>query len=100
MGQSGHPVQYLPARNEVRVAFSDHSEAARVFASLGSQTPLAEGLARMAAWARQVGIQSAKAFEGIEITRNLPPSWAAMLTASPSVVVHGPRNGLMTDQAA
>jgi UDP-glucose 4-epimerase len=83
MGQPGHPVQHLPARNEVRVAFSDHSKAARVFGP-GGQTPLAEGLARMATWARQVGIQSARPFEGIEITRNLPPSWTPLLTARPS----------------
>ncbi|MGC1721195.1 MAG: NAD-dependent epimerase/dehydratase family protein [Isosphaeraceae bacterium] len=83
MGQPGHLVKYLPARNEVRVAFSDHGKAASVF-GLGSQTPLAEGLSRMAAWARKVGIQSAKPFEGIEITRNLPPSWTAMIAASRS----------------
>ena len=83
MGQPGHLVKHLPARNEVRVAFSDHSKAASVF-GLGSQTPLAEGLSRMAAWARKVGIQSAKPFEGIEITRNLPPNWTAMIAASRS----------------
>jgi UDP-glucose 4-epimerase len=83
MGRPGHPIQHLPARNEVRVAFSDHSKAARVF-GLGRQTLLAEGLARMATWAHKVGIQSAKPFEGIEVTRNLPPSWTALLTAPPS----------------
>jgi UDP-glucose 4-epimerase len=83
MGQPGHLVKHLPARNEVRVAFSDHSKAASVF-GLGSQTPLAEGLSRMAAWARKVGIQSAKPFEGIEVTRNLPPSWTAMIAAPQS----------------
>jgi UDP-glucose 4-epimerase len=84
MGRPGHPVEHLAARNEVKVAFSDHSKAARVFAGLVGQTPLSEGLERMAAWARGVGIQSARPFEGIEVTRNLPPSWAAMLSAPPS----------------
>ena len=82
-GPAGPPVEHLPARNEVRVAFSDHGKADRVF-GLGGQKPLAEGLARMAAWARKVGVQSAKPFEGIEVTRNLPPSWTAMLAAPPS----------------
>ena len=82
-GPAGPPGETPPGANEVRVAFSDHGKAASVF-GLGSQTPLAEGLSRMAAWARKVGIQSAKPFEGIEITRNLPPSWTAMIAASRS----------------
>lgn len=82
MGRPGHPVEHLPARNEVRNAYSDHSKAARVFGPR-AQTPLAEGLDRMAAWAREVGVQSATPFEGIEITRNLPPSWRALAGVPP-----------------
>jgi UDP-glucose 4-epimerase len=78
MGQPGHPVEHLPARNEVMIAYSDHSKAARVFGSR-AQTSLEEGLRKMAAWARQVGVQRGKPFEGVEVTRNLPPSWQALL---------------------
>ena len=70
-----HP-QYLPARNEVKHAYSDHTKAARL---LGYQHRfnLEEGLLRMAAWVRQVGARQAKDFGALEIARNLPPSWKA-----------------------
>lgn len=74
MGKPDHPVQHLPARKEVLLAFSDHSKAKRVF-GLGRETSLAEGLRRMAAWAATVGSQRSKPFDGIEINRNMPPSW-------------------------
>jgi UDP-glucose 4-epimerase len=83
MGRPGHPVVHLPARNEVRIAYSDHSKTAGVFGPT-AHTSLAEGLGRMAAWAREAGIQSAKAFEGIEVDRNLPPSWKALLADTSS----------------
>jgi hypothetical protein len=66
----------LQARNEVKFAHSDHGKLRRVFGEQ-SQTSLEEGLRKMVAWAWEVGIQKGKAFEGVEITRNLPPSWQA-----------------------
>jgi hypothetical protein len=39
---------------------------------------LEEGIHRMGAWARKVGSRTGSKFEDIEITRNLPPSWAAL----------------------
>ncbi|MEX2662528.1 MAG: NAD-dependent epimerase/dehydratase family protein [Vicinamibacterales bacterium] len=74
MGVPGHPVEHVAARNEVVVAYSDHSKAHRVFGHR-SETALPEGLAKMARWAREVGVQSATPFAGIEVDRNLPPSW-------------------------
>jgi UDP-glucose 4-epimerase len=74
LGSPGHPVRHLPAREEVRVAFSDHGKAEGVFGK-GAQTPLAEGLARMGRWARGVGVQRGSPFAEIEVERNLPPSW-------------------------
>jgi UDP-glucose 4-epimerase len=74
MGAPGHPVAHLPARKEVQVAWSDHSKARRVFGDR-PQTPLADGLSRMAAWARAVGPRATPPFAGIEIEENLPPSW-------------------------
>jgi UDP-glucose 4-epimerase len=74
LGAPGHPVRHLPAREEVRVAFSDHGKAERVFGR-GAQTTLADGLARMGRWAREVGIQRGTPFAEIEVERNMPPSW-------------------------
>lgn len=65
---------HLPARNEVVDAWSDHSKIQRVFGKK-AETPLAEGLRRMAEWVKQTGPRKSKPFEGIEIEKNLPPSW-------------------------
>jgi UDP-glucose 4-epimerase len=73
MGLKGE-LRHLEARNEVVFAFSDHSKAARVFGAQ-RETTLAEGLARMAPWARAVGARKSGTFDDIEIERNLPPSW-------------------------
>ena len=78
LGVPGHPLVHLDARNEVQFAFSDHSKAERVFGRR-PQTSLEEGLRRMAVWAREVGIQSGRPFEGVEITRNMPASWQRLL---------------------
>jgi UDP-glucose 4-epimerase len=71
-------VNHLPPRNEVVNAYSSHEKATRVF---GPQTftPLDEGIARMADWAKRHGPQEPSVFEGVEIKRNLPPSWAAVV---------------------
>jgi UDP-glucose 4-epimerase len=68
-------VRHLPARNEVVHAFSDHSKLEACF---GRRPPvdLADGVSRMAAWARRVGARRSNWFTGIEITKNLPPSWS------------------------
>jgi UDP-glucose 4-epimerase len=68
-------IEHLPARNEVRHAFGDHAEVRRVFGPC-PETPLREGLGRMAAWARRTGPRESRRFRDIEIARNLPPSWA------------------------
>ena len=68
-------VEHLPARDEVLHAFSDHAKLREVFGD-AEPVPLAEGLARMVAWARERGPASPLEFGGeIEIDRNLPPSW-------------------------
>jgi UDP-glucose 4-epimerase len=74
MGKPGHPRKYLPARNEVLHAFSDHSKARSVFGSK-EQTGLDEGLARMASWAHSVTLKPTQGFTDIEISKNMPPSW-------------------------
>ena len=67
-------ISCLPARNEVTVAYSDHSKCSEVF---GEPPPieLSEGLKRMAAWVKQVGARRSTTFENIEILLGLPPSW-------------------------
>ncbi len=65
---------HLAARKEVLHAFSDHSRAKEVFGDYG-QTPLNEGIGLMAEWAVQIGSRKSRAFENIEIWKNMPPSW-------------------------
>ena len=67
-------IAHLPERNEVKIAYCDHEKLRRVVGALPS-TPLAEGLARMAAWAVSVGPRQGLPFDNIEIERGLPPSW-------------------------
>lgn len=71
-------ITHLPARNEVKVAFSDHSKAERVFGTSQKKT-LESGLQQMAAWVKEHGARESSIFGQIEIERNLPPSWAAVL---------------------
>ncbi len=73
MGISG-TIKHLPPRLEVQHASSDHSKVRRVFGALPA-TALAEGLERMAAWVKQVGSQTTKRFDNIEITEKLPTFW-------------------------
>lgn len=70
-------VQHLPPRNEVKVAFSDHSRAARVFGDR-NKVSLKEGLTSMAEWVRRHGVRESSIFEDIEISKNMPPSWASV----------------------
>ena len=67
-------IQYLEKRSEVDEAYSDHTKAVRVLAA-GARFPLEEGLKRMAEWVKRHGARQSKAFEAIEIHKNLPPSW-------------------------
>ena len=67
-------VVHFPSRNEVYIAFSDHSACQRVFGPI-RQTPLEEGLHRMAAWIKAVGSRKSKEFKKIEVMKGLPPSW-------------------------
>ncbi len=70
-------VVHLPARHEVKHAFSDHSAVREVFGERPA-TPLAEGVRRMARWARRQPPREPRPFTGIELRRGLPPSWAAL----------------------
>jgi len=66
--------KHLEARKEVLHAVADHAKVARVF-DYRPRHDLKHGLARMAAWAKNVGPRKPTVFENIEVLRNLPPSW-------------------------
>ena len=74
MGVPDHPIVHHDARREVVHAFSDHSKLAGVFGG-GEPIELREGVRRMCEWARAQGPRATPMFTGIEIERNLPPSW-------------------------
>jgi UDP-glucose 4-epimerase len=68
-------VRHLEARNEVLHAFSDHSKVFKIF-SPPEPIDLRTGLQRMAAWVRAHGPCTPVKFDNIEISKNLPSSWA------------------------
>jgi UDP-glucose 4-epimerase len=71
-------IKHLDARNEVVHAYSAHEKVRKHFGDLIKNVPLEEGVARMAAWAKKAGARQGKPFEGIEVRKNLPPSWTAL----------------------
>ena len=70
-------IKYLPPRNEVVHAYSDHAKAKQLFDQHGSVS-LVEGVARMAEWARRVGARKSKKFDNVEVHLNLPLSWQGL----------------------
>ncbi|GAA0730867.1 NAD-dependent epimerase/dehydratase family protein [Dactylosporangium roseum] len=73
-------VEHMPARVEVTHAYADHRKVRSVLGIDSSPVGLEEGLRRMAAWARQHGPQEPSVFTEIEIPRNMPPSWQALVS--------------------
>jgi UDP-glucose 4-epimerase len=82
-GAMGKPakIEHLDARNEVRIAFSDHSKAESVFGK-EEKVSLQDGVQKMADWVKKNGARESSTFEGIEIERKLPPSWARVTCSS------------------
>jgi len=79
-GAMGMPlnVVHLDARNEVKTAFADHSKSERIF---GKREPksLVDGIRATAEWVRKHGARESNVFEGIEVVKNMPPSWAKVV---------------------
>jgi UDP-glucose 4-epimerase len=75
LGCPDHPLQHLPARNEVYAAYCDQTRCREVFGRM-DETGLEHGLVPMAAWVRKVGARQTKPFGEIEVWKNMPPSWA------------------------
>jgi len=75
-------IRYLDPRNEVKVAFSDHCKAQRLFGTR-NKIALPDGIRAMADWVKQHGARESNVFDNIEIAKNMPQSWAAV-TAVPA----------------
>lgn len=67
-------IRYLRERNEVKHAYSDHSNVKKIF-GLEPRYSLDEGLRIMAEWAKKIGSRKSKKFNNIEINKNLPKIW-------------------------
>lgn len=78
MGVDFH-ADYLQPRQEVTHAYADHSKAHQVFGAENSVS-IHDGIRRMAEWAQSVGPRKSPTFSGVEILRNMPPSWREELS--------------------
>jgi UDP-glucose 4-epimerase len=75
MGTEGE-LRYLPARNEVVNAYSDHSKAKKIFGiTEGTFTTLEDGVRKMAEWAKNAGARESSRFSNIEVMEKLPGIW-------------------------
>jgi UDP-glucose 4-epimerase len=74
LGAPDHEIRHLEARNEVKIAYSDHSKAYNIFGK-PNHTSLEEGLTKMYKWVEKVGARSTPKFDNIEVKKNLPLSW-------------------------
>jgi UDP-glucose 4-epimerase len=77
---SGIPclVNHLPERHEVIDAFSSHKKAEAFFGSF-PKTNLEDGIKKTWAWAKNQKISLRSLPFEVEISQNLPPSWAKLL---------------------
>jgi UDP-glucose 4-epimerase len=67
-------VVHLEGRREVKIAFCRHDRVKQVF-GVKPLISLRDGIRKMAEWAKKHGARESKAFQGIEIAKNLPASW-------------------------
>ncbi len=67
-------IRFLPARNEVLNAYSDHSKAKTVF-KIANTTSLYDGVKKMVNWVKKHGARETPKFKNIEIFDNLPDIW-------------------------
>ena len=73
-------VNHLPAREEVKVAYSDHTLSHDIL-GVKADTTLEAGLQRVADWAKGHGPMTGTPFSAIEIYKNMPPSWQKLVGA-------------------
>jgi UDP-glucose 4-epimerase len=67
-------IQHLPARNEVKYAYSSHDKVRKFFGE-PQIVSLQEGVKQMAGWVQQHGARKSKKFENVEVTKNFPVAW-------------------------
>lgn len=72
-------IKKLEARNEVIHAYSAHNKVQEYFGDLIKNVSLEDGVNRMAAWAKKIGARQGQPFEGVEVRKNMPPSWAKLI---------------------
>lgn len=67
-------IKHLPARNEVKYAWSSHEKVQKFF---GTHQPvnLEDGVRKMAAWVKEHGARKSQKFENVEVTKNFPVAW-------------------------
>jgi UDP-glucose 4-epimerase len=73
-------IVHLDSRNEVKIAFSDHSKAEAVFGT-SEETSLKSGVRAMAQWVEKHGPRESGVFKQIEVSKNMPPSWTKLACA-------------------
>lgn len=81
-------VVHLDPRNEVKIAFSDHSREEAVFGRR-KKVSLEAGIPAMARWVKEHGSRASTIFDEIEIPKNMPPSWAGVTLARSSAAEIG-----------
>ena len=69
-------ITHLEARKEVVHALADHDKLERAL-GYRARWSLADGLQRMAEWAKRTGPSRPTSRQDIEVMKNLPPSWRA-----------------------
>ncbi|GIH68788.1 NAD-dependent epimerase/dehydratase family protein [Sphaerimonospora thailandensis] len=83
LGTPDHPIMHLPARSEVRAAFTDSARARRILGDW-TDTPLPDGMARTAAWARTHGPVQPTTSLRLETADPDSSTWLAWATARPA----------------
>ena len=67
-------ITHLPARNEVKYAYSSHEKLERIFGT-PKLVSLEAGVEKMAKWVKEHGARKSQKFKNIEITKNFPAAW-------------------------
>jgi UDP-glucose 4-epimerase len=67
-------IKHLPARNEVKFAYSSHEKVQKFF-GVHQPVNLEEGVNKMAAWVKDHGARQSQKFGNIEVTKNFPVAW-------------------------
>lgn len=67
-------IKHLPARNEVKYAYSSHDKVQKFF-GVPQPVSLEAGVGKMATWVKNHGARKSQKFENIEVAKNFPAAW-------------------------